>query len=100
MLAKISNVGLLDLSFISFNIFFHFILMLIDFFFMAQKALYNVWTSTLAMWDSVCKMRISLQQLKLELKLNAVLNDQVISPCHGPTILQPYLIFISVLSGF
>ncbi|KAG8639456.1 AUGMIN subunit 8 [Manihot esculenta] len=43
----------------------------------SEKALYNVWTSTLAMWDSVCKMRISLQQLKLELKLNAVLNDQM-----------------------
>lgn len=43
-----------------------------------QKTLYNVWNATLSLWDSVIRKRINLHQLKLELKLNAVLNDQVI----------------------
>ncbi|KAF2310428.1 hypothetical protein GH714_009934 [Hevea brasiliensis] len=43
----------------------------------SAKTLYNVWKSTLALWESVSSKRINLQQLKLELKLNAVLNDQM-----------------------
>lgn len=42
-----------------------------------QRTLYNVWNATLSLWDSVIRKRINLQQLKLELKLNSVLNDQV-----------------------
>ncbi|KAJ9162943.1 hypothetical protein P3X46_022674 [Hevea brasiliensis] len=43
----------------------------------SEKTLCNVWTSTLELWDSVIRKRINLQQLKLELKLIAVLNDQM-----------------------
>jgi len=45
---------------------------------MVQKTLYNVWITTLSLWESVLRKRINLQQLKLDLKLNSVLNDQVI----------------------
>ncbi|KAH7569264.1 hypothetical protein JRO89_XS06G0134000 [Xanthoceras sorbifolium] len=44
---------------------------------MVQETLYNVWNTTLILWDSVIRKRINLQQLKLELKLNSVLNDQI-----------------------
>lgn len=44
---------------------------------MVQKTLYNVWIATLSLWESVIGNRINLQQMKLELKLNSVLNDQV-----------------------
>ena len=44
---------------------------------MVQKTLYNVWITTLSLWESVIRKRINLQQLKLELKLNSVMNDQV-----------------------
>ncbi|KAJ0089880.1 hypothetical protein Patl1_14495 [Pistacia atlantica] len=44
---------------------------------MAEETLYNVWDTTLNLWDSVISKRINLQQLNLELKLNAVLNDQM-----------------------
>ncbi|KAF5742095.1 hypothetical protein HS088_TW09G00136 [Tripterygium wilfordii] len=43
----------------------------------AEKTLYNVWNTILSLWDSVIRKRINLQQLKLELKLNSVLNDQM-----------------------
>ncbi|KAL5840105.1 hypothetical protein ACOSQ3_012771 [Xanthoceras sorbifolium] len=43
----------------------------------AEETLYNVWNTTLILWDSVIRKRINLQQLKLELKLNSVLNDQI-----------------------
>ncbi|KAG8651849.1 AUGMIN subunit 8 isoform X2 [Manihot esculenta] len=43
----------------------------------SKKMLFNVWTSTLDLWDSVIRKRINLQQLKLELKLNTILNDQI-----------------------
>ncbi|XP_015892270.1 AUGMIN subunit 8 [Ziziphus jujuba] len=43
----------------------------------AERTLYNVWNATLSLWDSVIRKRINLQQLKLELKLNSVLNDQM-----------------------
>ncbi|XP_061365119.1 AUGMIN subunit 8-like [Gastrolobium bilobum] len=42
-----------------------------------KKTLYNVWITTLSLWESVIRKRINLQQLKLELKLNSVLNDQM-----------------------
>ncbi|TKY73139.1 QWRF motif-containing protein 8 [Spatholobus suberectus] len=42
-----------------------------------EKTLYNVWITTLSLWESVIRKRINLQQLKLELKLNSVLNDQM-----------------------
>ncbi|XVF88131.1 hypothetical protein PTKIN_Ptkin19aG0025400 [Pterospermum kingtungense] len=42
-----------------------------------EETLYNVWNATLSLWDAVMKKRINLQQLKLELKLNSVLNDQM-----------------------
>ncbi|MBA0647173.1 hypothetical protein Goklo_015080 [Gossypium klotzschianum] len=41
-----------------------------------EEILYNVWKATLGLWDAVIKKKINLQQLKLELKLNTVLNDQ------------------------
>lgn len=43
----------------------------------AERTLFNVWSATLGLWDSVIRKRINLQQLKLELKLNSVLNDQM-----------------------
>lgn len=42
-----------------------------------QETLYNVWIATLNLWDDVTKKKINLQQLKLELKLYSVLNNQV-----------------------
>ncbi|KHN17361.1 hypothetical protein glysoja_049451 [Glycine soja] len=42
-----------------------------------EKTLYNVWITTLSLWESVIRKRINLQQLKLELKLNSVMNDQM-----------------------
>ncbi|XP_021275586.1 AUGMIN subunit 8-like isoform X2 [Herrania umbratica] len=42
-----------------------------------EETLYNVWNATLSLWDAVIKKKINLQQLKLELKLNSVLNDQM-----------------------
>ncbi|KAK9031712.1 hypothetical protein V6N11_056002 [Hibiscus sabdariffa] len=42
-----------------------------------EETLYDVWNTTLGLWDAVIKKKINLQQLKLELKLNSVLNDQV-----------------------
>ncbi|KAH1127158.1 hypothetical protein AAZX31_06G211600 [Glycine max] len=42
-----------------------------------EKTLYNVWITTLSLWESVIRKRINLQQLKLELKLNSVFNDQI-----------------------
>ncbi|XP_050208489.1 AUGMIN subunit 8-like isoform X2 [Mercurialis annua] len=44
----------------------------------AEKTLCNVWNGTLALWDSVIRKRISLERMKLELKLSAILNHQVI----------------------
>ncbi|KDP38706.1 hypothetical protein JCGZ_04059 [Jatropha curcas] len=43
----------------------------------AEKTLYDVWNSMLALWDSVIKKRINLEQLKQELKLIAILNGQM-----------------------
>ncbi|KAF4390143.1 hypothetical protein G4B88_005061 [Cannabis sativa] len=43
----------------------------------AERTLFNVWSATLCLWDSVIRKRISLQQMKLELELNSVLNDQM-----------------------
>ncbi|KAM7267421.1 hypothetical protein ACFE04_009587 [Oxalis oulophora] len=43
----------------------------------AERTLYGVWNTTLGLWDSVIRKRINLKQLKLELKLNSVLNDQM-----------------------
>ncbi|KAK4853279.1 hypothetical protein QYF36_006525 [Acer negundo] len=43
----------------------------------AEETLYNVWNATLVLWDSVIRKRINLQQLKLELNLNSVLNNQI-----------------------
>ncbi|XP_040997264.1 AUGMIN subunit 8-like [Juglans microcarpa x Juglans regia] len=44
----------------------------------AERTLFNVWNNTtLDLWDSVIRKRINLQQLKLKLKLNSVLNDQM-----------------------
>ncbi|XP_052483314.1 AUGMIN subunit 8 [Gossypium raimondii] len=43
----------------------------------AEETLYNVWNATLVLWDALIKKRINLQRLKLELKLNSILNDQM-----------------------
>ena len=48
---------------------------------MVQRTLFNVWNATLDLWDSVIRKRINLQQLKLELKQNSVLNNQVMPHC-------------------
>ncbi|KAK7265186.1 hypothetical protein RJT34_32802 [Clitoria ternatea] len=42
-----------------------------------EKNVYNVWSTTLSMWESIIRKRINLQQLQLELKLNSILNDQM-----------------------
>lgn len=47
--------------------------------FMVQETLYNVWDTTLSLWDSVINKRINLQQLKLQIQLNLVLNKQVMT---------------------
>ncbi|CAJ1975513.1 unnamed protein product [Sphenostylis stenocarpa] len=44
-----------------------------------EKTLYNVWITTLSLWESVIRKRINLQQLKIDLKLNSVLNDQLMT---------------------
>ncbi|QCE14022.1 QWRF family [Vigna unguiculata] len=44
-----------------------------------EKTLYNVWITSLSLWESVLRKRINLQQLKLDLKLNSVLNDQLMT---------------------
>ncbi|KGN65178.1 AUGMIN subunit 8 [Cucumis sativus] len=43
----------------------------------AEKTLLGVWTTTLNLWDSVIRKRINLQQLKQELKLISIMNDQM-----------------------
>ncbi|KAM7252669.1 hypothetical protein ACFE04_008178 [Oxalis oulophora] len=43
----------------------------------AERNLYDVWNTTLNLRDSVLRKRINVKQLKLELKLNTVLNNQV-----------------------
>lgn len=48
-----------------------------------QEYLHDVWNTTLSLWDSVIRKRINLQKLKLELKLNSVLNDQVMPLLHS-----------------
>ncbi|KAJ7955665.1 QWRF motif-containing protein 8-like [Quillaja saponaria] len=42
-----------------------------------EKTLYNVRNTILCLWDSVIRKRISLRQLKLELKLNSIMNNQM-----------------------
>ncbi|KAK7291939.1 hypothetical protein RIF29_07504 [Crotalaria pallida] len=42
-----------------------------------ERTLYNVWNTTLSIWESIIRKRINLQQLRLELKLNSILNDQM-----------------------
>ncbi|XP_057967600.1 AUGMIN subunit 8-like isoform X2 [Malania oleifera] len=41
------------------------------------ETLYNVWSTLLALWDSVTNKRISLQHLRLMLKLTSVLTEQM-----------------------
>uniref|UniRef100_A0A7N0V7G6 AUGMIN subunit 8 n=1 Tax=Kalanchoe fedtschenkoi TaxID=63787 RepID=A0A7N0V7G6_KALFE len=43
----------------------------------AERSLNNVWRTNLALWDSVIKKKISLQQMRLEVKLNLILNEQL-----------------------
>ncbi|CAL0325621.1 unnamed protein product [Lupinus luteus] len=42
-----------------------------------ERSLYNVWDTTLSIWESIIRKRINLQQLQLELKLKSILNDQM-----------------------
>ncbi|KAG6673295.1 hypothetical protein I3842_16G104100 [Carya illinoinensis] len=44
----------------------------------AERTLFNVQNNMLDLWDSVIMKRINLQQLKLDLKLNSILNDQMV----------------------
>ena len=44
---------------------------------MFQETLFNVWHAISELQDDVTSQRIGLQQLKLEIKLNSLLNDQV-----------------------
>ncbi|XP_023515712.1 AUGMIN subunit 8-like [Cucurbita pepo subsp. pepo] len=43
----------------------------------AERTLLGIWNTTLNLWDSVIRKRIDLQQLKLELKLISIMNDQM-----------------------
>ncbi|KAF6144759.1 hypothetical protein GIB67_016833, partial [Kingdonia uniflora] len=43
----------------------------------AEKTLYNVWTATSELWDSVTMKRIDVEQLRQDLKLNLLLNGQM-----------------------
>ncbi|MED6145356.1 hypothetical protein PIB30_024402 [Stylosanthes scabra] len=42
-----------------------------------ERTLYDVWRTTLSLLESVIRSRIDLQQRKLELKLNSILNDEM-----------------------
>ncbi|KAK8656807.1 hypothetical protein V6N13_098742 [Hibiscus sabdariffa] len=55
-----------------------------------EETLYDVWNTTLGLWDALIKKKINLQQLKLELKLNSVLNDQVTVASISPFIANFY----------
>ncbi|XP_010472402.1 PREDICTED: QWRF motif-containing protein 4-like [Camelina sativa] len=44
----------------------------------AEETLYNVWHATSDLRDHVTNQRICLQQLKLEMKLESILNDQLV----------------------
>lgn len=44
----------------------------------AEETLYNVWDTTLSLWDSVINKRINLQQLRLQIQFNLVLNKQMV----------------------
>jgi hypothetical protein len=43
----------------------------------SEETLFNVWHAISELQDHVTRQRIGLQQLKLEIKLNSLLNDQV-----------------------
>ncbi|CAA2999568.1 Hypothetical predicted protein [Olea europaea subsp. europaea] len=43
----------------------------------AEKTLHRVWRTIVDLWDLVIKQRIDIQQLRLKLRLRAVLNNQV-----------------------
>lgn len=43
----------------------------------AERTLYDVWNTTLELWESITMKKIDLQKLRLELKLNLVLNEQM-----------------------
>ncbi|GAB4853643.1 hypothetical protein Ancab_017834 [Ancistrocladus abbreviatus] len=43
----------------------------------AERTLFNVWRTTLLLWDSVIMKRIDFQQLQLDLKVNLVLDAQL-----------------------
>lgn len=43
----------------------------------AEETLYNVWRTTSDLWDSISKKNVNLQQLRLEVKLNSVLINQI-----------------------
>lgn len=43
----------------------------------AERMLCNVWKAMIRIWDSVTRNRIDLHKLKLELKLNKIMNDQM-----------------------
>ncbi|XP_022855946.1 AUGMIN subunit 8-like isoform X2 [Olea europaea var. sylvestris] len=43
----------------------------------AEKTLHRVWRTIVDLWDLVIKRRIDIQQLRLKLRLRAVLNNQV-----------------------
>ncbi|KAK8595757.1 hypothetical protein V6N13_000446 [Hibiscus sabdariffa] len=42
-----------------------------------EENLYNVWNATLGLCDALIEKKVNLQRLKLELKLNSVLNHQM-----------------------
>ncbi|CAA0832634.1 QWRF motif-containing protein 8 [Striga hermonthica] len=43
----------------------------------AENMLYSVWIITADLWDSIMEKRMELQELRLKLKLDSVLNNQV-----------------------
>ena len=45
----------------------------------SEETLFNVWHAISELQDDVTSQRIGLQQLKLEIKLNSLLNDQMVS---------------------
>ncbi|KAJ4873064.1 QWRF motif-containing protein 8 [Raphanus sativus] len=45
----------------------------------SEETLFNVWHAISELRDDVTSQRIGLQQLKLEIKLNSLLNDQMVS---------------------
>lgn len=58
-----------------------------------QKSLNDVWRTNVALWESVIKKRIHVQRMRFELKLNSMLNEQVITIFYNICLQCPTCVF-------